>query len=303
MAFVSAIPLGAARPTADLSSRTPLPHLSAPSAVSPATPRMGYGAYSYSTDKTKGHTRQYYVDKFRVTTDFTRGAPATQADAFLGCDVKHSPLVPKQGIPQPLDDALPPRDESVTPDPRIAESEGAVYPWDVNYVDPKFLPSTYADISNDTVAENAFQNFRESMWQDRCASLSAMDFGAVYRVNRIKEGLDESTLLTLRGALDVVYARLQHVDEPATLSPTGRPQTEIPGTPYLSSVGAIDFLPKPGDSIAFWNDAPGTDVQPELHYKRPSGNATPDLPYNTNPTVDAIKEAQEARNLLPPLSD
>lgn len=299
MAFVPGLPIPASRTTPSLSSRSALssPVVTPTVRVSSSTPRMGYGDYSYTTDRTKGHVQQYYVDKFRIAADFVKGSPASAADAILGRNVKNGILVPKQGIPQVMDDALPSRDETVAPDPRIAESEGAVYPWDINYVDPAFQPSARSDINDETTADNAFAAFRSSCVEDRRASLSAMDFGAAARVNRILGGLDESYLLTLDGALDVSYARLQKIVDIPTLSPTGQPQTEIPGYPYLKSVGALDFQKKPGEEIAFWK-TPASTV-PGKVYKRPSGSDTPDLPYNTSATLDEMKEAQSARGLLP----
>lgn len=295
MAFVSSLPV-TARP-APLATRTSLTgaSVSAATASSAGAVRMGYGDYSYANDKTKGHVGQYYVDKFRVASDFSRGAPATLADAPLGRNIKGGKLVPIEGIPQQMDAALPPFDPNVAPDPRIAEAEGAVYPWDVNYVDPQFAADTYADLDDDELSATALAEFRASMISSRTAALSAMDFGAVARVNRIKGGMDERYLLTLDGALDVRYAKAQKVASPMTFTPTGQPQTEIPGIPYLGSVGALDFKSKPGDSVAFW----GSQEVKDRPYKKPSGASTPDLPYNTSASLEEMQSAQEARGLLP----
>lgn len=260
---------------------------------------MGYGDYSYTTDKTKGHVNQYYVDKFRIAADFVKGAPASAADAMLGCDAKHSRLVPKQGVPQSRA-GLPAMVTDVKPDPRVAESEGAMYPWDVNYVDPQYLPEAYADITDENVASTSFQQFRASVSESRGKALTALDFGAQRRVERIKNGFDESYLLCFDGALDANYARLQKISDPPTFTPTGTPQTEIPGTPYLGSVGAMDLIAKPGDSIATWKNVAGMGGEVQT-YKRPGGKDTPELPYNTAPTVEEMKDAQAARGILGPV--
>lgn len=307
MAFVTALPIpNSTRATPALGAQlasTPVRESKPASATSSKNSvRMGYGAYSYLTDKTKGHTNQYYVDKFRIAADFIKGSPASDADAKLGRDAKGAVLVPKEGIPQILDDPIPPRDTSVDPDPRVAESEGQVYKWDINYVDPKFLPSTYADLDDEHTSEMAFAHFRESVNLSRGSSITAMNFGAAARAQRIKAGLDESYMLSFDGMLDCRYARLQKISDPATFTPTGSPQTEIPGTPYLSSVGAMDLIEQDEVSVAsFWKDAVPKPLT--MPYKRPSGNATPDLPYNVAPSVEVLKEAQEAHGLLPPSSD
>ena len=301
MAFVNSIPLGSSIQPTIVSHpslcETPLvsPTIK-PESIKRATPRMGYGKYSYSTDKTKGHVQQYYVDKFRIAADFIKGTPATADDAVLGCDIKNAKLVPKEGIPQPIDPILiaGPAPE----DPRVAEASGSLYPWDIGYKDPKFAPESYANLDDESVSNTAFAQFRSSVSASRGASLTAMDFGAVARVNRLLKGIPESYLLSLDGALDAEYLRLQKLANPPGLNPTGMPQSEIPGTPYLGSVGALDFQKKKETEIAFWKDTSGT--QPStLPYKKPSGKDTPDLPYNTSSTVDELKASQAARGLLP----
>ncbi|KAI0563907.1 hypothetical protein FGB62_32g243 [Gracilaria domingensis] len=260
---------------------------------------FAYGLWrlQLSTDKTKGHVNQYYVDKFRILTDFTKRGPSNPSDAMLGRDIKGRILVPTEGIPQPFDPALPPRDETATPDPRIAEAEGVSYPWDPNYVDPKFAPGTYADCEDEAIADDAFQKFRSAVAEQRTSALTAMDFGAVARKQRIRAGLDEKYLLCLDGALDAAYARLQDISDPPMFTPYGEPQTEIPGQPFTASVGAMDFQTTPGEKIDFWSSETSETIEPS--YKRPSGANTPELPYNVSPTVDAMKEAQQARGILP----
>lgn len=298
MAFVTATPIPKSTLTSQaLGGQVSASPLRVSTVAKPCALRMGYGAYSYLTDKTKGHTNQYYVDKFRIASDFSKGVPTCNADAKLGRDAKGAMLVPKEGIPQEMGDALPARVEDVDEDPRIAESEGAVYEWDLNYVDPQFLPSTYADVNNEEVAATAFAQFRGSTSAERGASITRMNFGAEARVQRIKAGIDEKSLLTLDGQLDVDYARLQKICNPPTLSPTGVPQTEIPGYPYVGSVGALDFMEQKEESVAsFWKDA----VQKPLvqSYKKPSGAATADLPYNVAPSVALMQEQQEANGLI-----
>lgn len=261
----------------------------------PAAPVcMKYGDYSYLLDKTKGHVGQYYVDKFRVAADFIKGVPASDADAFLGRDAKGAVLVPKEGIPQEIDPILGGRDESAPEDPRVAESEGAVYPWDRNYKDPKFDASTYADTDDEEVVENAFQAFRASVSSERGASLTSFDFATQIKVKKLKGGLSERYMLSLDGQLDREYARLQKIADMPFLNPTGMPQTEIPGTPYAGSVGALDFQKKTGEDIAFWAQEEAT-----APYQRPPGADAPELPYNTNPSLGEMKAAQAAAGILP----
>lgn len=261
---------------------------------------MGYGDYSILTDKTQGHTNNYYIDKFRNIEDFAKGPPQTLDDALLGRNIKGGVLVPTEGIPQ-LEDTPEIRIDmdNAVPDPRVAESEGAMYPWDINYKDPKFAPETYADIDDPEVADTALSQFRASVWKDRQASLTAMDFGATARVNRIIDGLDETYMLTLDGQLDVEYAKLQKVSYPMSFTPYGEPETTIPGKPYLGSVGALDLIEKPGESFAFWK----TKTENPPTFKKPAGSELPELPYNTAAPVDAMIEAQESRDIIPKADD
>lgn len=248
---------------------------------------MGYGAYSYLTDKSKGHVNQYYVDKFRTITDFARGVPQSLGDALVGRNIKSGVLVPSKGIPQLVDTPEIPILSDVEADPRIAETDGSLYPWDIKYVNPKFGADTYQDLNDPDVADDALAKFRSSVAMDRSAALTAMDFGAAERINRLKKGtMEESYMLTLDGQLDIEYAKVEKIAFIPSLNPTGIPQTEIPGYPYLKAVGALDFQDSPG--IAFWksDDAPG-----EKSYKKPSGADTPELPYNTAPSNDALLEA------------
>ena len=238
---------------------------------------------------------QYYIDKFRIVSDFGRGVPLYAGTPMLGRGIMGGVKVPKEGIPQVFDPALPTSDEPTAPDPRLVEASGTLYRWDVNYVDPEWRKDSFADMSDDEIADRSFQQFRSSVSESRGMALTAMDFGATARVQRIMGGIDETELLTLDGALDVNYARLQKISNPPTLNPTGSPQTDIPGFPYMTSVGAMDFIEKPGEKVAFWK----ADKPAELPYKRPSGADTPELPYNASPDVSAIQEGQAARGLLP----
>eukprot|EP00177_Eucheuma_denticulatum_P006985 GFKZ01012702.1.p1 GENE.GFKZ01012702.1~~GFKZ01012702.1.p1 ORF type:complete len:297 (+),score=38.05 GFKZ01012702.1:173-1063(+) len=293
MAFVPGLPISQTR-SSPLSQSTFAPHglPTSPSTTPLTTPRMGYGAYSYSTDKTKGHVNQYYVDKFRIISDFAKGPPKTIADAKLGRNIKGGVAVPEEGIPQDIDPVLLTGEPMV--DPRIAEAEGSVYSWDINFANPAFLPETYADVNDDAVAKDALAKFRSSMVDSRTKMLSAMDFGAAARISRIKEGLDERYLLSLDGALDVAYARLQKIADLPTFTPTGEPQTEIPGIPFLGSVGALDLIENPSERLAFWKEK---QVEPMMI--KPGGKDTPELPYSASPSLEEMKESQKARGLLP----
>lgn len=300
MAFVNALSVGTHVPAKNRSSSFVCNKLvSRDVRAKSNTPRMGYGDYSYLTDKTKGHVNQYYVDKFRIASDFSKGVPASLSDAKLGRDQKGRVIVPEKGIPQAFDSPIPERDATAPPDPRIAEAEGAVFAWDPAYVDPKFSPGTYENCEDPAVAEDAFQKFRASVNEQRGAVLTRMDFGAVERKKRIRAGLDEKYLLCLDGSLDVRYAVLQDIADPPTFTPTGEPQTEIPGQPYTGSVGAMDFMLTPGEEIAFWKQLQAKGVD-EPVFKKPSGSDTPELPYNVSATVDQLKDAQKARDIISP---
>ena len=300
MAFVNALAVGSsgsmARQRSRASGVTALRARSRPAAAAPT--RMGYGDYSYVTDKTKGHVQQYYVDKFRVASDFGRGmAPASDADAVLGRDAKGAVLIPEGGVPQPVDDILKADMSEVPEDPRVAESKGAVYAWDAGFEDPAFAPESYADLEDEDVAENAFAAFREANQAERGAVLGQMDAALKQKIAKIKGGFSENYLLSMEGKYEANYARLQKIAEPMLFSPiSGKPQTELPGFPYMPAVSALDFQPKPGDEVngAFWKED-----APKLNYQKPMGADTPELPYNSPAPVEQLKEATIAKGLLP----
>jgi hypothetical protein len=204
----------------------------------------GYGSYSYSTDKTKGHVQQYYVDKFRVASDFGRGlGPSSNADAMLGRTAKGQMIMPEGGVPQPIDPLLLADMTDVPPDPRIAESEGLVWSWDNGFVDPANSADTYADVDDEEVSTDAFSSFFASGAAERKAVLAEMNAAQKHRVEKINDGLSESYLLTVEGQYEANYARLQNIKNIVMWNPqTGRPLEDIPGFPYLPSVGALDFM-------------------------------------------------------------
>lgn len=206
---------------------------------------MGYGDYSYLTDRTSGHVQQYYTHKFQTAQNYGAGGPTA---AKLGRDLKGGVFVPIEGIPREVDPALPTSDEPTAPDPRLVEVTGAMYPWDPNYEDPALASSTLENVSDEEVASNAFAKFRSSVYKERGMALTAMDFGAAARVESLKEGFDATHLLTFDGALDVAYARAQKISNP---------QFDIPGTAGVGSVGAMDLIQSKGGSkrsgrIATW---------------------------------------------------
>jgi len=259
------------------------------------TVKMGYGDYSYLTDKSQGHMNNYYIDKFRIAADFIKGQPKSDADAKLGRDAKGAVVVPKEGVPQIADGILA-RDPSNPEDPRIAESEGAVWEWDRSYVDPALAPESYADVNDAQIIDDSFQRFRDASAAERGRMLTAQDLGSTLKNKlRLQNGFDEKTLLTLEGQHDRLHALTEHIMEVPFLTPTGAPQTEIPGTPYLPSVGALDFQRKPQAEINFWKDP----TPPPAVVKRPKGAGKAELPYNTAPSVGAIKEDQVAAGLIP----
>lgn len=306
MAFVTATPLtlssrtSASLLTNEITSTKPLREQSTGiTTLKSTTPRMGYGAYTYTTDKTKGHVNQYYVDKFRNASDFAKGSPACLADSLVGRTPKGGVVVPTKGIPQLEDTPEIPIIAGVEPDPRLAETEGSVYSWDAQFINPDFLPSTFADVNDEEVADMALAQYRGMVSSERNASLTAMDFGAVERVKKLTsgEGLTEKYMLTLDGQLDVEYVKLQKLGYPPSFNPTGIPQTEIPGYDYLPSVGALDaIMTKDVDNVAFW--ASRSD-QLEAPYKTPAGNDMPELPYNTSASAGEMKLVQEARDIIP----
>lgn len=262
------------------------------------TVRMGYGDYSILTDKTQGHTNNYYIDKFRIASDFAKAPAKTDADAFLGRDAKGAVLVPEEGIPQITEGALA-RDTASPEDPRVAESKGAVWEWDAGYSEPE----VFADTSDATVSEDAFLAFRDASAAERGAALTAQDLGAALRNKmRLENGFSENFLLTLEGQHDRLHALVERITEVPFLTPIGNYQTEIPGMPYMGSVGALDFQKKPETSVASWKDAPGAapvEAIPAV-YKRPKGAEKMDLPYNTAPAISEIKKDQAAAGLIAP---
>jgi hypothetical protein len=270
-----------------------------PTAASPSAANLSakYGDYSYSTDKTKGHVQQYYVDKFRVATDFSRGlGPKTDADAVLGCDAKGRVIVPSGGVPQPVDPILLADMTGVPTDPRVADAEGTLYPWDNQYLDPAFDASTFADVDDASVADTAFAAFRAASSAERGAALRAAEAGVAHRVEKIKSGLSEAYLLTMEGKYEANYARLQGIKTVLQFSPTGAPQTELPGFDYLPSIGAMDYIPTPAPvgsngNGAHWKAPTPASLTPV--YKAPLGAATPELPYNANPSLSQLNPASE----------
>lgn len=226
-----------ARPSATSALRAP------GSAAVAAGPHMGYGDYSILTDETKAPVGNYYSDKFRRSSDFTRGVALTDASAMYGRSSKGAVLVPKEGIPQELEDGLG-RSDDAPADPRVAEADGAVWSWDKNYDNPE-----YAGLSEATaeVEESAFASFRAACAADRAAALAASDRVTDATVAKLAGDLSERFKLTLEGQHAVEYARLQKIkNHPVMGGVDGRPQTEVPGTAYLASIGAADFSGKKG---------------------------------------------------------
>lgn len=196
---------------------------------------MGYGSYSYITDKTQGHTNQYYVDKFRRVEDLAKfTSPLSDDDAAIGRTAKGTVKVPKQGIPEPRDSALPPIDPTAPEDPRIAEAEGSVYPWDSSFQNSEFDSSTYADINDEEVSSDAFYQFRKAMTDTRGGALSDVNSRLKYRNERFKAGLDDKYILTLDGQHDI-----NHMITEKMLSPSVITHTE---TGYPQPVSALDFI-------------------------------------------------------------
>lgn len=271
---------------------------------------MKYGDYDYKTDRTKGHVGQYYVDKFRIASDFSKGIPASEADSALGRNSKGQVAVPVEGIPQIVDDAILARDPESKPDARLTEIYGNAYPWDSAY-DPSIhggytlvqgqaggyalpAPAPMGDLDDESVADDAFSKFRGASAGDRGSALSKQDLDATTRAQMRAEGYTENFLLTIEGQHDRLHSMVERLKQVPFLTPYGKPQSEVAGNDYLGSVGALDFLKKKEEEIAFWKD-----TVPEKTYKRPMGANTPDLPYNTAPSIGAIKEGQAAAGIIP----
>lgn len=196
---------------------------------------MGYGSYSYLTDKTQGHTNQYYIDKFRRAEDAGRFiSPSSDDDAMFGCTAKGTIKVPKQGIPEPRDSALPPIDPTAPEDPRIAEAEGSLYPWDARFNNPDSDSSDYEDINDEQVSADSFSEFRKAVSDLRGDSLSNIDSRALHRRQRLKAGLDETYMLTIDGQHDIRHMRTEKMANPSVVS-----RTE---TGYPQPVSALDFI-------------------------------------------------------------
>lgn len=205
----------------------------------PCRVRMGYGSYSYLTDKTQGHTNQYYIDKFRTKADLAKQSLSSKGEAMFGLTTKGKRNIPTEGVPQPLDSALPSFDPTAPEDPRVAEAEGAVYFWDDAYQNPESdTESTDEDPEDSEDPTKSFVEFRKAMSESRMASLNELDARAKYRRERLSAGLDQSYLLTMDGQLDYRYSVTEKISST--------------GSSTSSSVSALDFLPKEDEDTPFW---------------------------------------------------
>lgn len=256
---------------------------------------MKYGDYSYLTDRTGGPTGNYYIDKARNSTDFAKnGAPRDEGATYIGRDTKGRINIPKEGIPQEIDDILKP-DDSVEKmvDPRIAEAEGTVYRWDPGFVDTSFTDGL-TDTNDEEAVDNEFARFRGLMSAQRGAMLSEVNRGIAAKVKEIMSGLDEEYLLTVPGKWDVEYARLQ----------------KLKNTDTPEYIGALDFMKKGNVPITaeivgkegmidgFWKDDT-KQVPAAPTYVKPPGANEPELPYNAAPSVPQLLEQSKARGIGP----
>lgn len=256
---------------------------------------MKYGDYSYITDKTAGQIGNYYVDKARNSSDIARyGAPKSEGATYLGRDTKGRINIPKEGIPQEIDEILlPEKGTEKMVDPRIAEADGTVYSWDDGYVDTSFTDGL-SDVNDEEVVDNSFARFRGLMSAERGATLTSFDRGIESKIDELQNGTDESYDLTIWGQWDKEYAKLQ----------------KIKNTDVKDSIGAFDFMKKGNVPITaeivgkeerltgFWKE--GTKkVAAAPIYKRPPGANDPELPYNAAPPVAAVIERSKAMGLAP----
>lgn len=237
MAFVNATPVTASvRPASSLRPHvTSLPRTS--SVVNSSTTiRMGYGDYSYITDQTTGQVQRPYVNHLGSPGGRLKGLMASVSSDTFGGSSKGKIDIPKEGIPQLEDSELIPIDNNAPPDPRLAETEGKLYPWDPNH--PKSESendSTLSKMEEDEAARKAMSQFRSSMASERSAALSAYQQGTTARVERIKGGLDETYKLTMDGQLELKYARVEGIIDA--------------GGPASGSVGALDNFDMGRNSI------------------------------------------------------
>lgn len=251
MAFVTGVSLGARRTqngvVVGAQHELSLNSLRAAPAV--ALVRMGYGDYKFSSTSITGYVDQYNVDKFRNLGSFANAAYGN-VEARLGTSKKGKIVVPKEGIPQVPDGELAfnPDDPNSPVDPRVSEISGELYSWDKKCQEQVV---TFADLDEPEVAQSAFSAFRSSLAAERSAALAQKEAGAEYRVSRILEGVNEARLLTVDGQHEVTYARLQEIADIPYFTSSGEPQTQIPGKPFLRSVGAMDFQVKPKRSIYY----------------------------------------------------
>ncbi|KAA8497555.1 hypothetical protein FVE85_5140 [Porphyridium purpureum] len=251
----------------------------------------GYGDYSYSTDRTKGHVNQYYVDKARSRSDWGNRnvLPASEGDAVLGRTAKGAVAVPEFGIPQ-LDDPVLGFGPDSMVDPRIAEADGAVWRWDAGFVDESMTLASCADISDEAVADEAFAKFRGSVLAERGAMITKAESATASVITSLRDGLysGEAQLLTASGQRLANVAGQEKIATISGYTWDGQPQTEIPGKPFVKSIGAMDYMDgvEGGDVVAakvgaFWKPK----APKEVPYKRPMGANTPELPYNTVPRL------------------
>lgn len=189
---------------------------------------MGYGDYSFSTDKTAGHVQRPYVDNLRSPGGRLKGLMASVDSKTFGGSSKGQVNVPKEGVPQLEDSELIPIDKSAPPDPRLAETEGKLYFWDPEYPKPEFDSSTFSKLDDDEVSSNAMAEFRSSVSAERSAALSSYEQGTKARIQNLKEGLDDTYKLTMDGQLAMSYARVEGIIDAKTAAE--------------GSIGALDFF-------------------------------------------------------------
>jgi hypothetical protein len=133
----------------------------------------------------------------------------------------------------------------VPTDPRVAETEYTLYPWDNGYLVPADDASTFADVNDASVADTAFAIVRAASSAERGAALRAAEAGIAHFVEKFKGGFAEGYLLTMEGKYEANSPRLQGIETVLRFYPTGTPQTQLPGFDYLPSIGAMDIIPSP----------------------------------------------------------
>lgn len=197
--------------------------------------------YSVSTSVTMG----YGDYQLFIKTD-TSPSSAKSASGSV--------VVPKEGIPQPVDPLLAVDMSNAPEDPRVTEALGKVYDWNGKVAQSALDVSGMGDIDDEATSSSSFAAFRRTSSADRAKLLAAMEAGRRHRLEKIQAGFSENYLLTMEGKLEANYARIQKIGNMPGFTATGQPQTDIPGKPFMRGIGALDFMKTGGrqPNYTYW---------------------------------------------------